>query len=133
MHTAIRSRLSSFLKTLSSNGLESSPTLGTTVSVGQGRVLAEEGKQGQEFLMIESGEATVTRNGQQIARLGPGDFFGEISLLAPVPQIATVTAASPMVVRAYNRREFNTLISDDHSLHTKISKQAVHQLAGAAL
>jgi CRP-like cAMP-binding protein len=38
----------------------------------------------------------VTRQGEAIATLGPGDFFGEIGLLASERRVATVTATSPM-------------------------------------
>ena len=43
-------------------------------------------------MAIEDGQADVTRGGEHVADLGPGDFFGEIGLLERVLRTATVTA-----------------------------------------
>jgi CRP/FNR family transcriptional regulator, cyclic AMP receptor protein len=66
------------------------------LDVQSGRVLVEEGRLAWEFFAIEEGTAEVTRGGQVIATLGPGDFFGEIGLLEGDRRTATVTATSPM-------------------------------------
>jgi CRP-like cAMP-binding protein len=47
-------------------------------------------------MAIEEGTAEVTRGGEHVADLGPGDFFGEIGLLERALRTATVTATSPM-------------------------------------
>ena len=46
------------------------------VSVGEGEALATEGEFAHEFFVIEKGSAAVTQNGERIAELGPGEFFG---------------------------------------------------------
>ena len=66
------------------------------VSVEQGRELVREGDFSYEFMAIEEGEAEVTRDGQHVADLGPGDFFGEMGLLEKTLRNATVTAKTPM-------------------------------------
>jgi cAMP-dependent protein kinase regulator len=66
------------------------------VRVDQGRELVREGDFSYEFLAIEEGEAEVTRDGQHVADLGPGDFFGEMGLLEKTLRNATVTAKTPM-------------------------------------
>ena len=66
------------------------------VDVDAGAVLAQEGRLAYEFFAIEEGTADVTLNGQHAATLGPGDFFGEIGLLAGERRVATVVATSPM-------------------------------------
>ena len=48
----------------------------TEVSVEQGRELVREGDFSYEFMAIEEGQAEVTRGGEHVADLGPGDFFG---------------------------------------------------------
>jgi cAMP-dependent protein kinase regulator len=61
-----------------------------------GAFLAKEGQYAYQFMAIEEGEAEVTRAGEHVADLGPGDFFGEIGLLETALRTATVTARTPM-------------------------------------
>ena len=68
----------------------------TEVAVEQGRELVREGDFSYEFMAIEEGEAEVTRGGEHVADLGPGDFFGEVGLLERTLRNATVTAKTPM-------------------------------------
>jgi CRP/FNR family cyclic AMP-dependent transcriptional regulator len=66
------------------------------VDVPAGTKLAQEGRLAYEFFAIQDGTAQVTRQGEAIADLGPGDFFGEIGLLGGERRMASVTATSPM-------------------------------------
>ena len=66
------------------------------VTVDEGRELVREGDFSYEFMTIEEGEAEVTRDGEHLADLGPGDFFGEMGLLEKTLRNATVTAKTPM-------------------------------------
>jgi CRP-like cAMP-binding protein len=66
------------------------------VDVGPGTMLAEEGRLAYEFFAIKAGTAEVKLGGQHAAALGPGDFFGEIGLLAGDRRVASVVATSPM-------------------------------------
>ena len=65
-------------------------------SVEEGDVLVREGDYSYQFVAIEEGNAKVTRGGETLAELGPGDFFGEIGLLEKSLRTATVEATSPM-------------------------------------
>jgi CRP/FNR family cyclic AMP-dependent transcriptional regulator len=73
-------------------------TFAQEVSVEQGRELVREGDFSYEFMAIEEGEAEVTRHGEHLADLGPGDFFGEIGLLEKTLRTATVTAKTSMML-----------------------------------
>jgi cAMP-dependent protein kinase regulator len=55
-----------------------------------------EGDFSYELMAIEEGTAEVTRGGELLAELGPGDFFGEMGLLERTLRNATVTAKTPM-------------------------------------
>jgi CRP/FNR family transcriptional regulator, cyclic AMP receptor protein len=66
------------------------------VTVEEGNVLVREGDFSYEFMAIEEGQAEVTRGGEHVADLGPGDFFGEMGLLEKTLRNATVTAKTPM-------------------------------------
>ena len=68
----------------------------TEVTVEEGRELVREGDFSYEFMAIEEGQAEVTRGGDHVADLGPGDFFGEVGLLERTLRNATVTAKTPM-------------------------------------
>ena len=79
-------------------------------------------------MIVVEGTASVRRNGRLIAKLGPGDFFGELAVIAGVPRTATVTADTPMVVEALNRREFSSLLDRSPKLARKILIGAVKRL-----
>jgi cAMP-dependent protein kinase regulator len=66
------------------------------VNVEAGRELVREGDFSYEFMLIEEGEAEVTRHGEHVNDLGPGDFFGEMGLLEKTLRNATVTAKTQM-------------------------------------
>jgi CRP-like cAMP-binding protein len=100
--------------------LQAVSRLVTPISVKAGKVLTKEGEAGREFMIIASGTATVKRKGRKIATLGPGDFFGELALLAGVPRTATVIAETDMVVEALNRAEFATLLDESPSIARKV-------------
>jgi len=79
------------------------------VSVAAGEVLAREGDAGDEFFVIESGTAEVTREGTPVATLSAGDFFGEVALIREERRTATVTASSPTVIIAMKGSSFRRL------------------------
>ncbi|MFN2545542.1 MAG: cyclic nucleotide-binding domain-containing protein [Actinomycetota bacterium] len=84
--------------------------LATKISALEGEVLAKEGGLGREFFVIADGKARVILKGDEIAVLGPGDFFGEMALLDQGPRAASVVAASPMVLYVIDARGFGDLI-----------------------
>jgi CRP/FNR family cyclic AMP-dependent transcriptional regulator len=82
------------------------------VVVPAGKVLVSEGETGQQFFVIMSGTAKLSRRGRKIAILGPGDAFGELALLDKHPRNATAVAESPMELVVLGQREFAGLIDD---------------------
>jgi len=61
-----------------------------------GDKIALEGEGGLMFFVVESGEATVEVQGEEVATLGPGAAFGEIALIDRRPRTATVTAQTDL-------------------------------------
>ena len=82
------------------------------VKVEAGKVLVSEGSAGAEFFVILEGDASVSRHGQEVAKLGAGDFFGDLALLDRAPRNATVTAVTPMELVVLGQREFSSLIDE---------------------
>jgi CRP-like cAMP-binding protein len=66
------------------------------IDVPEGKCLAREGEFAYEFFVIEEGTAEVTHEGESLAQLGPGDFFGEVGIFASERRMANVAATSPM-------------------------------------
>jgi CRP-like cAMP-binding protein len=58
----------------------------------EGETIVHQGLSGSGFFVIVDGEALVEVDGTERARLGRGEFFGEVSILLGVPSIADVTA-----------------------------------------
>ena len=98
------------------------------LTVAQGTVLAREGELGREAMLISSGTARVERDGNKVATLGPGEFFGELALLTGARRIAMVTAETDMVVAALSRQEFAALLDTSPKLAQKILVDAVRRL-----
>ena len=81
------------------------------LEVAEGKVLARDGDIGQEFFVIVDGEVSITKDGQEVRRLGPGDFFGEVALVwDSARRTATVTAATPLRFFVLTRQAFRGLI-----------------------
>ena len=75
-------------------------------------VLARAGQAGDEFFLILDGSARVDVSPRKRAKLKPGDYFGEMSLLDGGPRSATVTADTPLRVLVIKRRDFATLLRE---------------------
>jgi CRP/FNR family transcriptional regulator, cyclic AMP receptor protein len=100
--------------------LERIARLCTEVDVPAGRVLCREGEHGQEFFVLESGTVSVTVGGNQVATLGPGDFFGELALLDAGPRNATVTAETDVKVLVVSQQEFMGLLEEEPTVAVRM-------------
>jgi CRP/FNR family transcriptional regulator, cyclic AMP receptor protein len=76
------------------------------IDLDEGRSLVREGEWAYEFFAIEQGSVEVRRGEQLLAELGPGDFFGEMGLMADTRRNATVTATSPVKVVVMTAQAF---------------------------
>ena len=95
---------------LGKRDLEEVSRLADEVDVADGEVLARQGDIGHEFFVIEQGSASVERDGERIADLGPGAFFGELALVSEdARRTATVTATSPMTLMVLTGSSFRSL------------------------
>lgn len=99
----------------------------TSVNFKEGKVLMRQGQHGNEFLIILAGTAKVEIDGVVVANLGPGDFIGELAVVANVPRSATVTSTSPLEAEVLTRSEFFSLL-DQPSIAKKVLIGAVKRL-----
>jgi len=90
------------------------------LKVDAGRVLAQRGKTGLDFVFIVEGEARVEKDGELIRQLSEGDFFGEISLIDGEPRTATVIADTDMTLLVVDKRSFDHLLDTVPGLQRKI-------------
>jgi len=81
-----------------------------------GETMAEEGKHGVGFFVIESGTANVSVHGEQRRTLGPGTHFGEVALLDDGVRTATVTADSDVTAYVLVAWDFRPLVQADPEL-----------------
>jgi len=82
------------------------------VAAPKGKVLVRQGDPGRECFVIADGKAKATMRGKGTAVLGPGAFFGEMSLLDQGPRSATVTAETDMRLLVLGSREFSSLVNE---------------------
>lgn len=108
--------------------LRSITRLLSSLRVSAGEVLTTQGGHGREFMIIESGTAVVRRNDRKLGTMGPGDFFGELAMLAGVARTATVVAETDMVIDVLNPREFSSLLVENPKIASKIYLTAIRRL-----
>jgi CRP-like cAMP-binding protein len=106
---------------LSKAELRKIATVADEYNVRQGRTLTHEGDRApRDFVVIVDGFARVERNGRLVARLGPGDFFGEIALVTGGPRTATVTAEAAVHALVLRERDFRRLLKATPTVTLKV-------------
>jgi CRP/FNR family transcriptional regulator, cyclic AMP receptor protein len=93
-----------------------------------GDTVAQEGQGGVGFFVIKDGVAKVTIAGDEVRRLGPGDYFGEIALITEGARTATVTAESELRCYGLTPWEFRPLVQSNASIAWKILQALAKQV-----
>ena len=113
---------------VSKKGLRTIVQAATDVDVREGKVLVKEGEFGRHLYVILGGEAVVTRGSKRLARLGPGDWFGELAFLDGAPRSATVTARSDMRVMILGPREFDTVVASEPGVASRLLRTMAQRI-----
>ena len=108
--------------------LEEVAKIADEIDLDAAKPLMREGDPGREFFVLLEGTAEVTRDGEQINTLGPGDFFGEIALISQGPRTATVTTTSPVRALVITERSFRRLVEQSPEIERKVLAAAVDRL-----
>jgi CRP/FNR family cyclic AMP-dependent transcriptional regulator len=90
------------------------------ISLQPGQTLIREGQPTESFFILASGHVQVTRAGKPAARLGPGDFFGEIGMLDRGPATATVVTDGPVDAMVLSHAQFRDAIKGNDSLALQV-------------
>lgn len=84
------------------------------------QTVVREGTTGEEVWMVIEGELSVHRGGQEVARLAPGDYFGELAVIDARPRDASIVAETPVELLVIGRRRFWSLIEGSPTLLRKL-------------
>jgi putative ABC transport system ATP-binding protein len=87
-----------------------------------GEIVVREGDVGHELFLVSEGEVMVDRAGHEVARLGPGEFFGELALMSGEPRNATVIAADPVETYVLGETEFRAAIEQSASFRDQLRR-----------
>ena len=93
-----------------------------------GEPVVSEGQSGVGFFVIAEGEAKVTVGGEEVRRLGPGDYFGEIALITEGARTATITAETPLRCYGLTPWEFRPIVQTNASIAWKLLESLAKQL-----
>jgi CRP/FNR family cyclic AMP-dependent transcriptional regulator len=113
---------------LSPEQLAAIAEIATEVEFPAERVIARQGEIGTGFFVVIEGGVRVTRSGEVLARLGPGEFFGELSVLDGGPRIAQVAAEEPTRCLALATWEFERVLLDQPALTLAILRELARRL-----
>jgi len=88
--------------------------------------LVKEGEPGDALFIILEGDALVHREGEELNRVGPGAYFGELAILDGEPRSATVVATTDVKVAVIGIRMFRTLLRE----FSDLAEQLLIAMAG---
>jgi CRP/FNR family transcriptional regulator, cyclic AMP receptor protein len=109
-------------------------TLADEVDLREGKELIREGASGREFFILLEGRADVTKDGKRINQMGPGEFFGEIALVAPSPvRTATVKATTPVRVLVVTAQNFRRLLTGSPEIKLKVLEALAERVSPAGV
>jgi CRP/FNR family transcriptional regulator, cyclic AMP receptor protein len=106
-------------------------TFATQEEVPEGKAIVREGDYANAFMAIEEGTAKVTRDGQQVGELGPGDIFGEIGLIEKERRTATVEATSRVRLIKIEHWELQRMKKKLPDVYQKIANLAAERGTGS--
>lgn len=101
---------------IDASGLDRIAARVVEVEFGPDQVIVRQGEVGTGFFVVASGGVRVIRDGQILATLGPGAFFGELSVLDGRPRTAQVIATMPTLCLALASWEFEAVVHDQPSV-----------------
>lgn len=93
-----------------------------------GHAIVSKGEGGVGFYLILEGSVEVRSDGKILSTLGPGQFFGEMSVLDNQPRSADVVTVEPSRVLFLSAWSFKTMISDNPKMALRMLQEFVRRL-----
>ncbi len=93
-----------------------------------GHVIARQGDIGTGFFVVVTGAVRVVRDGEDIARLGPGEFFGELSVLDGLPRVAQVVADEATTCLAIASWDFEAVVAEQPTVAIAVMRGLARRL-----
>ena len=110
------------LKGLSDKVIDKLVNISNQVTFLAGDIIIGSGEHGDALYVIAHGKVCVVKDGQAVAELGDGEFFGEMALLGDQVRTATVKAISPSTLLRLRRRDVLLLAKENPELREKLEK-----------
>lgn len=101
---------------IDAEGLEALAGKASQIEFPAGHVIARQGEIGTGFFVVMDGRVRVVRDGTVLATLGPGEFFGELSVLDRQPRNAMVAAEVPTTCLALASWDFESVLLEQPRL-----------------
>jgi CRP-like cAMP-binding protein len=98
----------------------------------EGQRILRQGFSGTGFYVILDGEVAIRIDGQEVARLAKGDFFGEMSVLLGEPPVADVVALRQLHVLHLGGPELEGFLRDHPSVMLRMLKTVAMRLRNAS-
>ncbi|HXW37658.1 MAG TPA: cyclic nucleotide-binding domain-containing protein [Nitrososphaerales archaeon] len=119
------------LSSMSASDLKRFEKAGRELTFQTGKKILAQGDTGVGFYMVLDGEVEVRRAGKLVAKLGRGDFFGELSLLDKMPRNADVVALKPTRCFTLVSWAFEGLVKSNPKIALKMMEEVARRLRGS--
>jgi CRP-like cAMP-binding protein len=101
------------------------------MDVPEGARIVSQGDAGKAFYVLLDGSAIVSRNGQRVGELLPGDYFGELAILDPAPRNADVVAQTPVTVARLLVTPFRQMLREVPAMNERLLAGLARRLRDA--
>lgn len=129
-----------FLPTIALFGGLEEPTLRRVIAMmkehrlERGVVVCKQGDSGKDMFVVRSGEVAVVREREsgrrvKMVRLGPGEFFGEMTLIDPQKRSATIVVEEPALLFALGNRDLYRLFQEDVNGYVMILQNLCREMS----
>jgi CRP/FNR family transcriptional regulator, cyclic AMP receptor protein len=126
----------SLLSGLTEHQLEALAAGSVRRSFPKGRTIVAEGEPSQSLHILLAGRAKVQRSDTEgkeviLAVLGPGECFGEMSLIDDAPRSASVITLEPCEFMSINKESFKAMLAQSHDMAMQVMRGLVRRLREA--